>query len=147
MARAIGVGSTINSATLSCHATDEGGAAVYQARLYDWGGGVPTTAKFRTDVQFATLPLLSHLASGSWSLNTYAAFADDAFAANIVLGGYTRIVMGSELFATGGAPDVLIYKFIHSVGNSNPPKLVIDYTPPPYYGMPSRAVRATYLRR
>ena len=128
---AIPVGATINSVTLKLAVTTDNSTQdlTLQARSFDFGTAVDV-GDWRGS-SFATDTLLATKSTAGISTGSYVSFAENgtAFRSGIVAGGNTRIVVGSDRFASGTTPTTQEFVQITPPSDASlPPQLVVDYT-------------------
>lgn len=114
-----------------------------EARAYDWGGTQDNT-DWRTGAQYAALTLLATLPPPSGTINTTAyvdmTSASPAMENAINKTGFTRIVLGSDRFASNTSPSAEEYYQINSAdntGTTNDPKLVVTHAAAAGGGQPT----------
>ena len=136
----IPAGATINSATLAlCPNSSDNSTTDFtlRARDFSWTGSGLTTADYVSGASLgSTGTLRAHYdTSSGWSPNgTYKSFTDDAMVALVTanLGGTLQLVIYSSREEGNNAPASLVGEYVYfgGIGDPNPPRLTIDYTPP-----------------
>ncbi len=133
----IPAGSTINSALLAL-APNSGDNSdtdfTLRARDFSWTGSGLTTADYIAGASLgSTGTLRAHYdTSGGWSpTGTYKSFTDDAMVALVTanLGGTLQLVIYSSRQEANTTPTQGEYVYFGGIGDSNKPRLTIDYTP------------------
>ncbi len=135
----IPAGATINSATLAlCPNSSDNSTTDFtlRARDFSWTGSGLTTADYVSGASLgSTGTLRAHYdTSSGWSPNgTYKSFTDDAMVALVTanIGGTLQLLIFSSRHEAGTTPASVTdeYEYFGGIGDANPPRLTIDYTP------------------
>lgn len=133
-------GSVVNSAVLAlCPNSGDNSDQDFtlRARDFSWTSGGMTTADYIAGASLSTTgSLRAHYdTSSGWTPNgTYKSFTDDAMVALVTanLGGTLQLVIYSSREEGNNAPASLVGEYVYfgGIGDPNPPRLTIDYTPP-----------------
>lgn len=128
-------GAIINSVTLEM--TKSSGSAsgfINEARIYNRTGGIGTSW-YRTQAEYAALPIAATLDVTSSISNGVVTFTSDSgFAAAVeaAIGGTIGFVICNDLFAAGTTPTTnrsINFSSANDATAANRPALIIDYTP------------------
>lgn len=110
--------------------------ATFEARLRDWGATLEA-ADFVAGSALGGLTLLATFASGAgMATGTLVTFTNVAMPANIVRGGFTRLLLNTDRHRTGqfvsaGQEEYIAFYAADNAGTSFDPKLTITYVAPP----------------
>jgi hypothetical protein len=107
----------------------------WRVRDFDYGATLTTGDYVAGASLGATGTLRAHkaVAAGSWVPNdTYQDFDDDAMAALVTanIGGVIRLIVFTDRHQAGTTPTQDEYRYFGGVGDPNPPRLTVEWTPP-----------------
>jgi hypothetical protein len=122
---------TITAVTLSMYSEQNNSTTDFtvEARLFDWGATV-TNADYVSGDDMAAKTLLASYPTSSHVINAYNVLTSEAaFAANINLTGFTRILLCSSRQRVGNTPTGNEYVNLNTAENTGitkDPKLVVE---------------------
>ena len=128
----IPVGATVTSAILKITPASDFSVTdfIMEARIHDWGASV-TVGDWVAGAALGGKLLVAHYdTANGFTPNVEVTFIDDAFAANVVKGGITRILINSSRHRLGNQPtgnELVSIWNAEQTGTSQDPKLVVTW--------------------